>query len=175
MTDVDQKMSWALQACLLAKIRLTPARRKILFFLAAQRIPVNLDVVTQAEGIQGTCNTSTIYRNLMLLSEREVVRQVNITNKIRYFILNAPRENGHFLVCQTCATISALPLAESVITLEREVASAHSYARLHHELLFFGLCPTCQTKRTLVAFSKTAVSTTETTSPLSRPVQSAVK
>lgn len=168
-------MPWALQTCLLAKIRLTPARRKILFFLATQRVPVNLDVVTQAEGIRGTCNASTIYRNLMLLSEHDVIRQVNITNKIRYFILNAPRANSHFLVCQTCAAISALPLAESVATLEREIALAHNYARLRHELIFFGLCPACQTKQAITAFSKTAASTTETTSPLSRPVQSAIK
>ena len=125
-------------------MRLTPIREKIITFLAAQRIPVNLDDVTQAEGIRGACNAATVYRTLMVLRELEVIRQVSLPNKISYFILNIPGESTHFLVCRCCGVISELPPSKSVAAVEREIAATQGYTRLCHETVFFGLCPACQ-------------------------------
>lgn len=144
MKTAEQRKSWVLQVCLQAKMRLTPIREKILEFLAVQHLPVSLEAVTQAQGIQGSCDAATAYRTLMLLRELEVIRQVSLPNKISYFVLNIPGESSHFLVCRCCGTISELPTAESVAALEREVASTQGYTLLYHELVFFGICPACQ-------------------------------
>jgi len=125
-------------------MRLTSTREKILAFLAAQRVPVGLDAVIHAEGIRGSCNAATVYRTLMLLCELEVIRQVGLPNKISYFLLNSPGESSHFLICRCCGTIRELPVSESVTALERESAAMQGYARLYHELVFFGICPACQ-------------------------------
>lgn len=144
MKDAGQRLLWALQVCLLAKMRLTPIREKILAFFAAQRVPVSLHAVTQAGEIQGMCNVATVYRTLMLLCELEVIRQVGLPNKISYFVLNVPGESSHFLICRCCGAITELPASESGAALEAEVAAAQGYTRLYHELVFFGICPACQ-------------------------------
>jgi len=144
MRGAQQRLSWALNVCLQAKMRLTPIREKILALLAAQPAPLSLEGVTHAEGIRGSCDGATVYRTLMLFRELEVIRQVSLPNKISYFVLNIPDENSHFLICRCCGRVTELPCAESVAQLGREVASHHGYTRLHHELQFLGICPECQ-------------------------------
>ena len=144
MKNPEQRLAWALQVCLQAEMRLTPIREKILSFLAAQRVPVSLEAVTQANGIQGSCDAATAYRTLMLLRELEVIRQVSLPNKISYFVLNVPGESSHFLVCRCCGGVSELPATEAVAALEQAVATTQGYSRLYHELVFFGICPACQ-------------------------------
>jgi Fe2+ or Zn2+ uptake regulation protein len=144
MKDPQQRLSWALQVCLKAKMRLTPIREKILAFLAARRVPVSLEALTEPDGIRGSCDAATAYRTLMLFKGLEVVRQVSLPDKVSYFVLNVPGESGHFLICRCCGQITELPTSESVAALEREVAATQGYSRLYHELEFFGVCPACQ-------------------------------
>ncbi|MFO1477900.1 MAG: transcriptional repressor [Verrucomicrobiota bacterium] len=144
MKTVEQRKTWALQVCLNAKMRLTPIRENIISFLASQRVPFSLDELTRAEGIQGSCDAATAYRTVMLLRQLEVIRQVGLPNKISYFVLNIPGESSHYLICRCCGAISELPTSESVGALENEIAAAQGYARLYHEVVFFGICPACQ-------------------------------
>lgn len=144
MKNTEQRMSWALQICLHAKMRLTPIREKILAFLAGRRIPASLEAVMRADGIRGSCNVATAYRTLMLFKELEVIRQVSLPNKISYFVLNFPGESSHFLICRCCGEIIEMPASESVAAMDREVSITQGYANLYHELEFFGVCPACQ-------------------------------
>ena len=144
MRGAQQRLSWALNVCLQAKMRLTPIREKILALLATQRAPLSLEAVTHAKGIRGSCDGATVYRTLVLFRGLEVIRQVSLPNKVSYFVLNVPNENSHFLICRCCGRVPELPCAESVAQLGREVASHHGYTRLHHELQFLGICPECQ-------------------------------
>jgi Fe2+ or Zn2+ uptake regulation protein len=144
MKDAEQRLAWALEVCREAKMRATPIRHKILALLATRRIPVSLETVLQADGINSCCDETTAYRALMLFNELEVIRQVSLPNKISYFVLNMPGESCHFLICRCCGQITELPPMESAAILEREVAATHGYARLHHELELFGICPACQ-------------------------------
>jgi Fe2+ or Zn2+ uptake regulation protein len=144
MKTLEQRMTWALQVCLEARMRLTPIRKTILAFLAAQRLPVSLDAVMQAEGLRGGCDAATAYRTLMLLRELEVIRQVSLPNRISYFVLNVPGESRHFLVCRCCGALGELPASAAVAALEQEVAQTQGYTRLLHELTFYGICPACQ-------------------------------
>ena len=125
-------------------MRSTLIRHTILAFLAAQHVPVNLEAVTQAEGVRGCCNATTAYRTLILLKELEVIRQVSLPDKNSYFLLNAPGESNPFLICRRCGQITKLPAMASVAKLERAVAATQGYAGLYHQLEFFGVCPACQ-------------------------------
>ncbi|MCU0784318.1 MAG: transcriptional repressor [Verrucomicrobia bacterium] len=144
MKDAAHRLAWALEVCRRAQMRPTPIREKILAFLTASRIPVSLEALMQADGIRGRCNATTAYRTLMLFQGLEVIRQVSLPNKNSYFVLNLPGESNHFLICRCCGQLVELPAAESVALLEREVAAAQGYTKLHHELQFFGICPACQ-------------------------------
>jgi Fur family ferric uptake transcriptional regulator len=159
MKNAEQRLEWAMGICQKAKMRLTPMRQRMLEFLATNRSPVSLEAVTQTDGIRGCCNATTVYRTLMLFKELEVIRQVSLPNKISYFVLNIPNESSHFLICRRCGQILELPGAESISTLEREVAASRGYANLYHELEFFGVCPTCQKQPARVICAKLPVRT----------------
>jgi len=144
MKDSTKRLAWALQTCRQLQMRLTPVREKILGFLATKRVPVSLNTLMQAEELRGVCDATTAYRTLMLLREVEVIRQVSLPNKISYFVLNIPGESRHFLICRCCGAISELPALATIAAVEQEITATQGYGRLHHELVFFGICPACQ-------------------------------
>lgn len=144
MKAPEERLAWALQVCLQARMRLTPIRKAILTFLATQSGPVSLEAVAGAQGIRGSCDAATAYRTLMLLRELEVIRQVSLPNRTSYFVLNCPGESQHFLVCRCCGVVRELLTVESLAALEKEVASSQGYSRLYHELIVLGICPSCQ-------------------------------
>lgn len=158
MKDASQRLAWALGVCRGLHMRLTPARDKILAFLATQRMPVSLQTVTDSEGLRGECNATTVYRTLMLLRGVEVIRQVGLPDKVSFFVLNVPGENNHFLICRNCAAITELPAGAHCEGLEPGIARQHGYAQLYHELQFFGICPTCQQQPARVLSVKLPVS-----------------
>jgi Fe2+ or Zn2+ uptake regulation protein len=144
MRDSAQRLAWALNECRQLQMRLTPGREKILAFLATQRVPVSLNALLEAGEMQGVCDATTVYRTLMLLREVEVLRQVGLPDKVSFFVLNVPGENNHFLICRQCGAISELPAEKHCDHMEHDVAAAHGYSQLYHELQFFGICPNCQ-------------------------------
>lgn len=139
-----QRRDWALAVCQQAQMRLTPIRERLLAFLAACRGPVSLEAVMQAEGLRDVYNATTAYRTLMLFKEIEVIRQVSLPDKQSYFVLNLPGERHPILICRCCGQIAELPVLEAATQMERELAATRGYARLYHELQFFGVCPACQ-------------------------------
>jgi Fur family transcriptional regulator, ferric uptake regulator len=159
MKNAAQRLAWAVEVCRRAQMRPTQIRQKMLAILAAQRVPMSLETVMQADSIRGCCNATTAYRTLMLFKELEVIRQVSLPNKISYFVLNTPDESSHFLICRRCGEITELPGVDTVAALEREVAATRGYARLYHELEFFGVCPVCQKQPAPVMCAKLPIRT----------------
>lgn len=157
MKTPEARLAWALAECRRLQMRLTPGREKILAFLATQRVPVSLNALMQAEAMRGVCDATTAYRTLMLLREVEVLRQVGLPDKVSFFVLNVPGENNHFLICRQCGAITELPAESHCEHMEHEVAAAHGYAQLYHELQFFGICPACQQQPACVISAKLPV------------------
>jgi len=139
-----ERLAWVRKLCAKARIRLTPARERILACLARHRTPVNLDTLTHADEIRGHCDGTTVYRTLMLLEELDIVRQVSVRHKIRCFVLNVPGEVCDYLICRCCGSIAELPGMQMVLDLEQQVSSAKGYAAVYHELEVYGICPKCQ-------------------------------
>ncbi len=140
----EQRLAWALQTCAKVGIRVTPNRRRVLEVLAAEHTPINLDSIACDDTLRGHCDATTVYRTLMLMCEANVLRQVNLRSKARFFVLNIPGENHDHLVCRRCGTIECLPGLGALQTLAAEVATRHGYVEVRHDLEFHGLCPTCQ-------------------------------
>jgi Fe2+ or Zn2+ uptake regulation protein len=142
--SATERLAWAREKCRLAHLRLTPIRETILAALAERRIPASLESIAQAEGIQGKCDAATVYRATMLFKEIGVVRQVTLTNKSSHFVLNLPGENTQFLICRRCGAVTELPEGQELTHVQSEIAQHSGYAQLEHEVIFFGLCPSCQ-------------------------------
>ena len=154
MKDYSQRLAWALHESHRLGMRLTPARKKVIAFLATQHVPVSLNTLMQSTGIKGVCVATTAYRTLALLHQIEVFRQVGIPGKISFFVLNVPVENNHFLICRKCGAITELPAESHCEHMEHDVAAEHGYSHLYHELQFFGICPACQRQPSQIVSAK---------------------
>ena len=147
MMTPAQRLAWALNFCEKAHLRMTPAREKILACLARHRVPINLDMISDADEISGCCDATTVYRTLMLFKEIEVARQVSVRHKIRHFVLNVPSETCAYLICRCCGAVSELPPVKRALDLTRQASTAKGYAAVYHELQVYGVCPVCQKTR----------------------------
>ncbi|MDL2311046.1 transcriptional repressor [Peptostreptococcaceae bacterium OttesenSCG-928-C18] len=89
-------------------------------------------------------NLSTIYRNLKVLTEKNLVVKVAELNSETYFQLNTDK-HIHHLICVNCKEILPLdtcPLHE----LENLLKTETGYEIISHSLEFRGLCPNCKEK-----------------------------
>lgn len=90
-------------------------------------------------------NLSTVYRNLNLFLEKDIIKKViEIDGKV-YYQYNR-NEHTHHLVCISCKEVIPLddcPLSE----LENKLSEKTGYEILSHSLEFRGLCPKCKKAR----------------------------
>lgn len=142
MKTVKERRQWAMLLCRKAGMRLTPVRKAILHFMAQHRTPISLEMVSQADGVKGQCNSTTVYRTLMLFKEAGLVRLVPTPQKASCFVLNAPDDMAHFLICRQCGCVTELPLPDRMSAEIKRLASTRGFSRAPHEI--HGLCASCQ-------------------------------
>jgi Fe2+ or Zn2+ uptake regulation protein len=147
MKTTEQRLVWALEVCRQMQLRMTTVRRAILVFLAQRRTPAGLEMIAQAEGVRGHCDTTTVYRTLMMFKEAGLVRSVGTPRKASYFVLNVPGESNHFLICQQCGQMAELPALQVLTALDKQVMEQKGYSAVYHELEVYGICPDCRAKR----------------------------
>ena len=140
----SKRLDCVLRLCEKVQLRLTPSRKLILSFLAAQRIPVTLDTISRAKLIRGEIDAATVYRSLMLLTEVDVVRQFSLGRKAQHFGLNVPGEACSYLVCRCCGAIVKIGSPKGIRDLEEEVRAERGYLAVYHEVELRGVCPQCQ-------------------------------
>lgn len=90
---------------------------------------------------------ATVFRDLNLLCEKGILREVKTTNqKGRFFVLTHDR-SGHFLVCERCNKVVEVTAGEMMPVLKQwtELAPAAKGWKVRtHEVESYGLCPVCQ-------------------------------
>lgn len=128
-------------------MRITPVREAILCFLARHRMPASLEMVSLADGVKGKCNSTTVYRTLMMFKEAELVRLVPTPQKASCFVLNVPDEMANFLICRQCGCVAELPLPHAMSDEIKRLASARGFSRAPQECEIHGLCGSCQMER----------------------------
>ncbi|HTX22321.1 MAG TPA: transcriptional repressor [Candidatus Aquilonibacter sp.] len=133
--------------CRKAQMRLTPVRKAILFFLAQQRKPVTLEMVSLADGVRGKCDSTTVYRTLMMFKEADIIRLVGTLRKASYFLLNIPGDSAHFLICRRCGCVTELPLPSRVSAAIGRIASSRGFSPTPQDCEVYGLCAICQAAR----------------------------
>lgn len=147
MKTIKERRLWATSFCRRAGIRITPAREAILHFLAQHRTPASLEMVSQADGVKGKCDSTTVYRTLMMFKEAELVRLVPTPQKASCFVLNTPDDMAHFLICRQCGCVTELPLPDTMSAEIERLASKRGFSRAPQECEIHGLCASCQIER----------------------------
>lgn len=145
MKTFKERHRWALSSCRTAQMRLTPVREAILSFLAQRCTPASLEMVSQADGVRGKCDATTVYRTLMMFKEAELVRAVGTPRKASYFVLNAPGDSTHFLICRRCGCVAELPLPDPMSAAIGCIASARGFSPTPQDWEVHGLCENCHT------------------------------
>ena len=145
-TAADQSI-WTFSICKAAQMRLTPVRRAILQFLATSRVPVTLEKISQAEGVLGQCDVTTVYRTLMLFKAADIVRLVGSSRKESLFCLNVPGKNNHFLVCRDCGRTVSLHLGAATESEIAAAAALSGFSPSKQDYVVHGICNDCQKSR----------------------------
>jgi Fe2+ or Zn2+ uptake regulation protein len=116
----------------------------MLEFLSEHRKPVNLESISQARGVKGECDGTTVYRTLMVLKDAGRVRCVGMLRKTSHFVLDVPDDVGHFLICERCGAVEELELSPSMLAAMQRLAVEHGFAASSQSMDLHGVCRACE-------------------------------
>lgn len=123
--------------------RLTPRRRLIWDVLHRSGGHLTVDEIrSRIQGPFAGLNLPTIYRNLQLLRQLGLVRELQIdAGPARFETIDAGEEHHH-LICRECGTIENLTDLELVGALAR-LGQAHGFLGEAAELVIYRECSRC--------------------------------
>ena len=87
--------------------KLTPQRLAILKALASEKKPLSAkEVFERVQSSQPTIGLDTVYRNLIMLTEKGYVSQVNLQNKrTTLFEFQGEEKHHHHAICVECGGV----------------------------------------------------------------------
>lgn len=125
--------------------RYTPLRRKVVDVLGGAADPLTIqDLQRSAKGVA----LSSLYRNLTILEECQVVSRVMTSSGAALFELaEGLTEHHHHLVCVQCGIVRDIVVPESIERgLDQQLAKLarkEGFAFEHHRLDVIGKCGKC--------------------------------
>lgn len=135
----------ALDRCRDQGLRRTRALERILEVLIGSNTPLTFQ--SMAHTMAKQCDRATVYRLLVRLEEKGVIRRLGFHQRSSHFTMRFPDRHDDYLICTECGSIDKLDLGCPVEAMEEEVSERFGYLRLYHELEFFGVCPACSGKK----------------------------
>lgn len=129
-----------------AGLRRTKALEDVLTILIRACQPLTLADIAESELLGSGADKATVYRLLMKLEERALIRRLGLHDRAAYYTVILPGEHSDYLICSECGRIEKLDISCPVQALEAEIAQKSGFKRLYHELEFFGQCPECAAK-----------------------------
>ena len=141
--NLQEKLDGAVARCRERGLRRTKAMEEVLRELIRRDGPVTLAELAGSERLVEQCDKATVYRLLMRLEEKGIVRRLGLHDRSTYFFFKYPGEHHDYLICTDCGKIDPVGLDCPVAELEEEVMRKSGYKRIYHELEFFGQCPDC--------------------------------
>jgi Fe2+ or Zn2+ uptake regulation protein len=125
--------------------RLTANRRSLLDVLTATARPLTIPEILDD---RPELAQSSVYRNLVVLEEADVVHRVLGTDEFaRWELTEDLSGHHHHLICASCGRVEDVPASAG---LERSVAAAAAaitrttgFRTQHHRLDLVGVCESC--------------------------------
>ena len=124
-------------------LKVTKQRKLILETIENQTNPTSAEDIYK---LLKNCDMdiSTIYRNLNILEEKNVLLKTTNIDGINYYQLNTS-DHKHFITCNICHkkyTIENCPIHD----LEEKIEKETGFIIKSHNFEFSGICPECQKK-----------------------------
>lgn len=123
--------------------RLTKLRQEIVQILVAEDCLVSVSkLLEHLNKRQLSPNRSTIFRELLFLTQNQIVLKNNISG-VDYYELPGEHHHHH-LICLKCNSIGKVKLAGHLEAQERKIAKQNKFEITKHSLEFYGYCRKCQ-------------------------------
>ncbi|MCG8539956.1 MAG: transcriptional repressor [Clostridia bacterium] len=121
----------------------TGLRKEILNIIETSQNPISAKVIQGKLSLKP--DTSTIYRALKFLQEKELIVSLNTSKNIQYFY-SANKPYSHFILCNECSKIE--PFYDCVaFHVQEKIEREYEYKILDHFFYFIGVCKDCQNKQ----------------------------
>lgn len=125
--------------------RMTAQRRAILDVLkGTQNHPDANWIFERVRRTLPHISIATVYRNLRLLCDVGLVRELRCEPGVAHY--DARTDEHYHVVCHGCGAIGDVDCTRFT-GLEACAAPSTDFAIEDHDVIFFGLCPTCQLGR----------------------------
>lgn len=126
--------------------KITPQRRAVLqAFAACPPFPTAQQIREEVRKQQPDVSLDTIYRNLSLLTELDIVHEIFRSSGNVYELADAAHHHHH-LVCTECGHTECIDVCPMTDAYEQE-AARKGFQITGHIFEFYGLCQKCQQKK----------------------------
>lgn len=125
-------------------LRVTKQRKQILQILEIENNPISAEEIFNKLKDLSNMDLSTIYRNLNILEDKNILLKTTNIDGISYYQLNND-QHKHFVTCNICHKkflIENCPIHELEDSIEKETG----FMITGHNFEFTGICPACQKK-----------------------------
>jgi Fur family transcriptional regulator, ferric uptake regulator len=129
-----------------ANQRLTPNREALLEVLAQTgNGPLTIPEIL---AVRPDLAVSSVYRNLVVLEQADVVHRVVARGDFAYYeLVEELTEHHHHVVCSSCGAVEDVPatatIEQSVRDVARQIARRTGFKTERHRLDLFGICERC--------------------------------
>lgn len=141
MNAIPHRLRYALSACAVAGIRMTPDRRRCLEVLASRSTPFVVEDLVQATRATTGVHGVTCYRFLTALEDHGIVHRITVSQR-RAVLLSC--ESIDYLVCRGCGVLVPVPEPPELKSWQRRLAETTGFQIGHHWHELEGICPDCQ-------------------------------
>lgn len=117
--------------------KMTEPRKLILNLFNESKQPMSAETIY--EKLDRKVFLSTIYRNIELFLNNQIISRLFIDN-ISYYYINKT-DHKHFMICLTCHDMFEIPCSH----LDEKLIGTHkNFKVITHELNVYGYCEKCQ-------------------------------
>lgn len=132
-----------------AGLRVTSPRLAVLTALQGLPHQTAETIAAAARERLGTLSTQAVYDNLHLLVGAGLVRRIEPAGSAALFEIQTG-DNHHHLVCRTCGTTHDVDCVVGAAPC-LQPSESHGFVLDEAEVVFWGLCPSCQENPAITA------------------------
>lgn len=96
------------------------------------------EIFEKVKKSQAGTNFSTVYRNLGLFLEEQIISKVELDREAAYYELNDKKGHHHHMVCKRCGSIQTIDFCP----LDR-LKNDNGFIPLEHRFEIYGYCKDC--------------------------------
>ena len=89
---------------------------------------------------------ATIYRTLELLTELDIIHELDFNEESRKFELYIEDTHHHHLICKNCGKLIEFS-DQDINYFEKELEEKYDFEITDHKLTFYGYCSQCREKK----------------------------